>query len=269
MLARASLTAAPLALLVALTLVGGPAGCRLDWDLEPAPADTGTAAADAGGIADAAEEPVERDAGEGGAPLSCVGALLCTTFDDGLVSPPFDQTFTSPGGSLRVTPAGAAPHDGMLSVAVPVKASAPSNSYAQSALFTQKLTSAALAFDVLPVHIASGARTCIAGINFNDGAAGERIVRLLVGPGGTELQDRGGANYDVGATLPGRWSRVTLAVTVDGHVTVTFDGVTIIDVTLPAIGTSSATRAFLGINFVAPVTNAYEFGFDNVRLDGS
>ena len=244
------------------------AGCQLDWSLEtPAADDGGHVALDGGAATDAGDGALD------GA-LDCTGALVCTDFADGSVTPPFAQTFNAPGGTLRVDlDASAPPHGSALYVMRPGMPQNPDTTYGQTPLFSSPYTEASLAVDVLPVQISSATgHACVLGITVNEDSATEHVVRLLVGTNDAILQYRvttpDGSTFPLSQTLPsGQWTRVTLSVTAAGHVTLRFDGETVLDTALGALGSSlSPVRAFIGINFTDETTSAYAFRFDDVRF---
>ncbi len=206
--------------------------------------------------------------------FDCTGALACDTFDDGpSLSAHWQDRFVAPGGELRIESSVSAPTSPSVLFALrPATTSPPGTAYVTT-VATRSLRRASLTFKIRPEVVEAAKRACVAGIVFGDGGPDEHIARVMLGDGRAGLQVRGSVlqTYELTAAPPrGAWSTMTLSVEVAGRILVRLDDATVLDVPVDSSwASSSATRVFVGINFLETPTGGMSFHFDDVRLDGS
>lgn len=231
------------------------ASCLLDWSLREVPSEAGV------------------DGGSDGPPtvFSCAGASFCTTFDEANALALWTDSFTAAGGELSLLNDGTAPSSPKVLFARRPSQSDGANHAYVTKIFKEPTTSASLELMIQPEKVEGNARACVAGIVFRDGLSDERILRLVVAPGDTFLQTKSPvASVPLGQALPaGVWTRVKLAVSVGGDLTVAFNGNQVFTRPVdPGWPSSTNTRIFAGLNFVeVPNNTPVIVRVDNVRAD--
>ena len=251
-----------------VAVLAASAACKYDWPLPVA--DAGAPAADA-----MADSPADAPTVDGDTRFSCTGATFCDAFDDGPLTPHWDDIFTgtAPGGTVRAEAVTSTTSPPNALLALRTAEAVTSSAAYITKVIDVPFTHATLSFKVRPeIFDPTNAKACVAGIVFNDNADAH-FVRILAGNGKASLQEKAGPinAYPLVSAPPLKtWSTMTLSIDVPGDIVVRMDGVVMLQRAAdPSWTKSTSTRIVLGINFVDTAGSGFAFHFDDVRFDGS
>lgn len=262
---------AELVVLVALSAASSMVvACHYDWPLPSAGGGDAQATADA---------QANGEAGVDGGD-ACAGSLFCDTFDDQVGNPfarAWPDVFISNGSDVHVEAFAGAHSAPNVLISTRAPADMSTHAYASHVVATPTpLARASISLWLRPEQLdPNGARACVAGVVFGDATSAEHVTRVLIGANGATLQDKPQATAGRAfalTTVPatGAWSHVTISAEVNGRIRVLVgDQVAADEAADPTMQASTATRFFVGVNFVEVPSGTFQFRYDDVRGDGS